>query len=304
MDHHEIDIGPLTLRPTDTRQRRAYVMGILNVTPDSFSDGGRFLSVDDAVRRAAEVVAEGADIIDIGGASSRPRGTTYGDGASVLSPEAECDRVIPVIENLVKEFPQTALSIDTYHSLVAHEALNAGVHLVNDITALRHDSNMAGVIKQNGAPIVLMHSVGSPGTMPHESLEYQVEEIVADELSKAISVAVDAGVQNILVDPGFGFGKTHIGNFRLLRNLGYLRKLNRPILVGVSRKAMIGQAVGTIDNPVPTDKRVTGSLAAAVIAVTNGASIIRTHDIAPTVEALRILHATNRTANATNRNPA
>ncbi len=285
-----LNIGALTIEPPLVRERPAYTMGILNVTPDSFSDGGLYESVGAAVDRVGVMIEQGADCIDIGGASSRPRGSAYGKGAAVLSAEEEAERVVPSLVAIRSTFPTVPISVDTYHALVAREAIAAGADAINDITALQFDPDMIDVVAKSSVPVILMHSVGSPGAMPHEHLEQDVEHVVADSLSASISQAQAAGISDIIVDPGFGFGKTERGNFRLLRNLDYLRKLNRPILVGLSRKTMIGQGIGKqSEHP---KHRVVGSVAAAVLAVTNGASIVRTHDVAETSEALQIVYAT------------
>ncbi|GIV61435.1 MAG: dihydropteroate synthase [Rhodothermaceae bacterium] len=269
----------------------AHVMGILNVTPDSFSDGGRYMDVEAAVRRAVEMVAEGAAIIDVGGASSRPRGAVYGEGARPLTPEEETERVVPVIAALRERLPGVILSVDTYQPAVARAALEAGAHLVNDITGLRYDPEMARVAAAFGAPIVVMHSIGRPGAMPHARAYDDVVADVTAALRASVARAEAAGVRHVVTDPGFGFGKTPVENLRLLAATDRLLALGRPVLVGVSRKSTIGVVLGTKDAPAPVMERLYGTLGATAVAVLRGATLVRTHDVRPTVEMLRGLAA-------------
>lgn len=264
-------------------------MGILNVTPDSFSDGGQFTDVEEAISRVTEMRSEGASVIDVGGESTRP-------GADPVSPEEERDRVIPVVEALAEEFPETPLSVDTYKPAVAHAALNAGAHIINDVTGLRYDPDMAEVVADADAGLVLMHSKGQPGdlTSPREYADVTAE--VRDSLADAIGTAEEAGVESIIVDPGFGFGKSHRENLRLINEIDELSILNRPVLIGVSRKSTIGATLGSPDNPPPPEERLAGSLGVTAVGVVRGASIVRTHDVAPTVEMLTLLNATLRSS--------
>ncbi|PQJ36163.1 dihydropteroate synthase [Salinibacter sp. 10B] len=261
------------------------VMGILNVTPDSFSDGGEFLAVEDAVSRAAEMLSEGASIIDVGGESTRP-------GAEPVPPEDEMDRVLPVVEALTDEFPDALLSIDTYKPEVARAALDAGAHILNDVTGLRHDPAMAEVAAAADAPLILMHSKGAPGdlTAPREYADVTAE--VRDALAQSIEAAEAAGVDSIVIDPGFGFGKSHAENRRLINEIDELLTLDRPLLMGVSRKSTIGATLGSPDNPAPVEDRLFGSLGATAVGVIRGASIVRTHDVAATTEMLTVLNST------------
>lgn len=270
----------------------AHVMGILNVTPDSFSDGGQFFDTGDAVARAAEMVDEGAAIIDVGGESTRPAGSVYGEGAAQVAREEEQDRVLPVIEGIVERVPEALISIDTYKPEVARAALDAGAHIVNDITGLRHFPETADVAAEYGAPLVVMHSLGRPGAMPHTHDYDDVTGDVKDSLTSSLSIAGAAGVPHIVTDPGFGFGKTVEENLRLINRVDALLALNRPVLVGISRKSTIGAVLGTTDEPAPIDERLYGSLGATAVAVLRGATIVRTHDVRPTVEMLRALGAT------------
>jgi dihydropteroate synthase len=269
---------------------RPLIMGILNVTPDSFSDGGLFMDPDVAAARAAEMVAEGADIIDIGGASSRPGGAVYGEGAPLLSTSQELSRILPVIERLALHHPDFRISVDTFRSDVARAVLAAGAHMLNDITALRFDPDMAAVAAEFDVPICLMHSVGMPGAMPHTSDE-TVESVVA-ALSHARTLALNAGARDVWLDPGFGFGKRVDVNLALIARVPELVAIGSPVLVGVSRKSSVGAALRPSfpeDAPVPPpDDRLSGSLALTALAVMGGARMVRTHDVKETADFLRV----------------
>lgn len=277
----------LDCRPGSPDVPGAHVMGILNVTPDSFSDGGDYMAVEDAVSRAAEMLSDGASIVDVGGESTRP-------GATPLSADEELDRVLPVIHALADRFPEALLSIDTYKATVAREALDAGAHIVNDVTGLRYSPEIAEVAASRNAPLILMHSVGEPGalTTPQEYNDVTAE--VRDAIAHSIEQAQAAGVEDIVVDPGFGFGKSNAENLRLINEIDELLTLDRPVLVGVSRKSTIGATLGTPDAPAPVEERLYGSLGATAVAVMRGATIVRTHDVAPTVQMLKVLDATVR----------
>ncbi|MFV1980661.1 MAG: dihydropteroate synthase [Rhodothermia bacterium] len=286
---HSIDCRGVSLDWGE--EARALVMGILNVTPDSFSDGGLFVDLSAAVDRAGVMIEEGADIIDIGGESSRPAGSAYGAGARVVPAEEEMARVVPVIEAVVRNFPGAVVSVDTYKSQVARAAVGAGARIVNDITGFRGDVEMPGTVAEAGVPIVLMHSVGSPGKMPHELSRRDVVAEVKDWLLRAVAAAEAHGITDIIVDPGFGFGKSVADNMRLIAELSALCELGRPILVGVSRKASIGATLEPDGDSRPVGDRLHGSLAAASAAIQNGASIIRTHDVKATRDVATVLHA-------------
>ena len=270
----------------------AHVMGILNVTPDSFSDGGQYFDADDAVARAVEMHDEGAAIIDVGGESTRPAGSVYGEGAAQVAIEEELDRVLPVIEGIADRLPDTFISIDTYKPEVARAALEAGAHIVNDITGLRHYPETAEIAAEYGAPLVVMHSLGRPGAMPHTHDYDDVTGDVKDTLTEALSIAEAAGVPHIITDPGFGFGKTTEENLRLINRVDELLALERPVLVGISRKSTIGAVLSTNDEPAPIGERLYGSLGATAVAVMRGATLVRVHDVRPTVEMLRAMGAT------------
>lgn len=268
------------------------MMGILNVTPDSFSDGGRYLDVDAALRRTEAMLAEGAVLIDVGGESSRPRGAVYGEGAEAVPEAVEQQRVLPVVEALAARFPEALISVDTYKPAVARAALEAGAHLINDITGLRQAPEMAAVAAEAGAPLIVMHARGRPGEMAHEAGYTDVVEAVRASLAVSVAVAEAAGVQHVVTDPGFGFGKTPAENLRLLDGVDSLLGLGRPVLVGISRKSTIGAVLGRPGAPVPVEERLFGTLGATAVAVLRGATLVRTHDVRPTVEMLRLIAAT------------
>ncbi len=270
----------------------AQVMGILNVTPDSFSDGGLFTGVDAALQHAEQMFNEGASIIDVGGESSRPKGSVYGAGAEAVPADEEKQRVIPVIEAIAHRFPDAWISIDTYKPEVARAALEAGAHIVNDITGLRVFPDMAAVTATFEVPLIVMHSLGHPGAMPHEHRYDDVVAAVADSLEQSIERAIAAGTTQLVTDPGFGFGKSIQENLTLIAKIDTFLSLGYPILIGVSRKSTIGAIVGTRDHPAPVHERLYGSLGATATAVLKGATLVRTHDVRPTVEMLRGLAAT------------
>ena len=260
--------------------QRTLIMGVLNVTPDSFSDGGLFVETEAAAERAERMAAEGADIIDVGGESSRP-------GADSVSAEAEMDRVLPVIENLAKTI-ETPISIDTYKSSVARYALEMGACIVNDISALRSDPDMAQVVAQAGAAVVLMHMKGAPKNMqidPH--YDSVIDEIISF-LRARIQAAVDAGISSsqIIIDPGIGFGKTVAHNLEIIRRLREFKSLEKPILIGTSRKSFIGKVLD-----LPADDRLEGTAATITTAINNGADIIRVHDVKEMVRVTRMTDA-------------
>ena len=249
--------------------RRTYVMGILNVTPDSFSDGGRYINFSDAVSRGKKMIIEGADIIDIGGESTRP-------GAQPVNAKEEMKRVIPVIRELSR-IKGAVISIDTCKAVVAEAAIKAGANMINDVSAFRADKKMAKVAARNNVPVVLMHMLGNPRTMQgNPRYEDLIPEIISC-LQNSISLGIKGGVSEsrMIVDPGFGFGKTVEHNLDILRRLKELKVLGRPILIGTSRKSTIGSILG-----LPPEKRVEGTAATVTAAIANGANIVRVHDVA------------------------
>jgi dihydropteroate synthase len=259
---------------------RTLIMGILNVTPDSFSDGGLFVDEKSALEQAYKMIEDGADIIDVGGESTRP-------GSDSIPIEIELERVLPVIDKLSKT-TETCISIDTYKSVVAKKALEMGACIVNDISALS-DPNMASVVAETGSPIVLMHKKGIPKDMqvaPHyDSLISEISEF----LQEKIQVAVESGIspEQIIIDPGIGFGKTVAHNLEILRNLREFKALGKPILVGTSRKSFIGKILNVND---ATD-RVDGTSATVAIAIANGADLVRVHDVKEIVRVARMADA-------------
>ena len=264
----------------DMRSRTA-VMGILNVTPDSFSDGGRHADVESAVARGVEMARQGASIVDVGGESTRP-------GAAPVSAAEELNRVAPVIRELRRRV-DLPISIDTYKEEVARGALAAGADMVNDVSALRFDPAMAGLVAREGVPVVLMHMKGRPRTMQIAPRYRDVVGEVAAFLRERVAFAVGSGVsaERIVVDPGIGFGKDLDHNLALLRNLGALAELGRPVLVGLSRKAFLGRLQETTD----PENRLEGSLAGAAAAVLAGARMVRVHDVLETCRAVRVADA-------------
>jgi dihydropteroate synthase len=253
------------------------VMGIVNVTPDSFSDGGLFLSQNNAFKHAKQLIAEGADIIDIGGESTRP-------GAEPVSIQEELDRVIPLVEKIRAEF-SVSISVDTSKSLVMREAIAAGVDIINDIMALTGEDSIAAVAASDTVKVCLMHMQGEPRTMQKNPKYDNVIEDIKAFLLMRTQACVNAGIASnrIIIDPGFGFGKTVVHNLLLMKNLQVFSQLGYPVLVGISRKSFIGNILNK-----QVTERLYGSLALAVLAVSKGANIIRTHDVAATVDALKM----------------
>lgn len=256
-----------------------HVMGILNVTPDSFSDGGRFAARDSALRHAAEMVAAGATLIDVGGESTRP-------GARPVSVLEEMERVAPVVEAIAAEL-DVIISLDTSTPAVMREGARLGAGLINDVRALRRDGALEAAA-DSGLAVCLMHMLGEPGTMQQDPRYLDVATEVRDFLAQRMVACIDAGiaVDRIVLDPGFGFAKTLKHNLSLFRHLETLQDLGRPLLVGVSRKSMIGQALGR-----EVHERLAGGLALAALAVSKGAGIVRVHDVAETVDAVRMVAA-------------
>jgi dihydropteroate synthase len=261
---------------------RTLVMGVLNVTPDSFSDGGRFLEPEKAVARALEMVQQGADLLDIGGESTRP-------GSEGVSEEEELGRVLPVLKAL-RGRVKVPLSIDTQKAAVADAALDAGAEIINDVSALRGDRRMAEVVRRWHVPVVLMHMRGRPRTMQRGPFARDVLQDVKRGLEQAVLRARRAGIRDsqIILDPGLGFGKSHEQNFELLAGLPELAKLGFPLLVGPSRKAFIGTALGTAERPAPPEERVWGTAAAVTAAILGGAHIVRVHDVAEMAQVARV----------------
>ncbi len=258
-------------------EKKPLVMGILNVTPDSFFDGGKFIGKDQAVEHALEMIEEGADLIDIGGESTRP-------GAVAVSASEEMKRVLPVIEG-IKKHSDCLISIDTYKSLVAKEAIEAGAHIINDISGTVFDEKMLGVIDQYKCPVIIMHIKGTPKNMQVNPVYSDVNEEVYNFFNKKCEEICSLNGGKIVIDPGIGFGKSVTHNLQLLRDIGDFTFLDKPILVGVSRKSFIGKILHVEEN-----NRLLGSLSSGVYAFLNGADILRVHDVKATVEARSIIN--------------
>jgi dihydropteroate synthase len=258
------------------------VMGILNVTPDSFSDGGHFHSRDKALLQAQRMIAQGAAIIDIGGESTRP-------GAMEVSVDEELDRVIPLVEKINAEH-DIIISVDTSKAEVMLEAVKAGAGLINDVRALQNTDTLK-VLSHSNVAICLMHMQGLPRTMQDNPHYDDVIEDIADFFKQRIDACIEAGIarQRLILDPGFGFGKTLQQNYQILAHLKSFQRLGLPLLAGMSRKSMIGNLLNN-----SAQQRLAGSLSAAVLAVLNGAQIVRVHDVKETVDALKVLTATQQ----------
>lgn len=256
-------------------------MGILNITPDSFSDGGLYFSESSAIKRALQMVEDGADIIDIGGESTRP-------GSEPLPIEEELRRVIPVIESLSREIP-VPISIDTYKSGVAKQALDSGASMVNDISGLRFDSDMPAVLAEYKVPVVIMHIKGKPKDMQQNPVYGALVPEILNYLQDGIQLAVKSGVSEdgIIIDPGIGFGKTFEHSLEIINNLREFAHLGKPVLIGPSRKAFIGKILGG----VPAEERLEGTAAAVAISVMNGANIVRVHDVREMVKVVKVADA-------------
>jgi len=255
------------------------LMGVVNVTPDSFSDGGLFLEPEAAIAHGEQLVRDGAEILDVGGESTRP-------GAEPVDVGVELERTQPVVADL--EGLGYTVSIDTSKAAVAEAALAAGAEIVNDVTALRGDSDMAALCAERGATVVLMHMAGEPRTMQEDPRYGDVVDEVKAFLAERVEAAVAAGIdeEKVWVDPGIGFGKALEHNLELLRRLGELRELGCPLVVGTSRKSFIGKIDGS-----EVEQRIGGSVATAVLAAANGADVLRVHDVAETAQALKVAEA-------------
>jgi len=274
--HHIVACGRYRLKLSEKTQ----VMGIINITPDSFSDGGAYFDRSQALRRIEEIDREGADIIDIGGESTRP-------GALEVSREEELDRVIPIVEKASRQFDKP-ISIDTRKAEVAEEALKAGATIVNDISGLRHDPRMGKVVAHYEAAVIIMHMRGEPRTMQNDPRYDDLMGEILEELAQSAAAALESGIgrEKIIIDPGIGFGKTARHTMEILKRLGELKSIGYPIAIGTSRKSFIGTITGR-----DVHDRLWGSVASAVIAVLHGANIIRAHDVRQTVDAVKVADA-------------
>ena len=257
-------------------------MGILNVTPDSFSDGGEFFGAAPAVAHAGRLLDEGADVLDVGGESTRP-------GSDPVSAEEEACRVVPVVRNILEARPGTTISVDTYRASTAEAALDAGAKIINDVTALGGDPRLARVVAERRCSVVLMHMLGEPKTMQEDPRYDDVVGEVRDYLAGRAEAAISAGVDpdNVVLDPGIGFGKTLEHNLRLLDELDAIVDLGFPVLVGISRKGFLGKITGSGD----PKERVFGTVATSVMAYERGATLFRVHDVRANREALEVAAA-------------
>jgi dihydropteroate synthase len=260
--------------------QRPHIMGVLNLTPDSFSDGGQYNTLDRAVHRAHEMVAQGADIIDVGGESTRP-------GAEPISLDEELHRVLPVVERLCAEL-KVPISVDTYKADVAERAVEIGAHMINDISALTFDERMPGVVAKSGTALVLMHMKGTPRNMQHSPQYDDVMAEISRFLRRQAQAAEAAGISGdrLAVDPGIGFGKRAVDNLVILNRLDEFHALGFPVLVGVSRKSFIGQVLD-----LPVDDRLEGTAAAVALSVARGAHILRVHDVEAMDRVVRVAQA-------------
>jgi dihydropteroate synthase len=265
-------------------------MGIVNVTPDSFSDGGAFFDAERALEHACRLHEEGADLLDLGAESTRPGGGVYGAGSREVPPDEELDRLMPVIERVRRALPAAVISVDTRKAEVAGAALAAGADWINDVGGLR-DSELRTVVAKAGCPVVAMHSRGALSTMQKDIHFSDVVGEVKAELGELLAQAVAAGIgrEQVLLDPGIGFGKTAAGNLELLRRLDRLTELGRPLLVGASRKSFIAAI-----RPSGPEQRLGGSLAAIAACFRHRVAVVRVHDVQPTVQFLEVLKELDR----------
>ena len=257
------------------------IMGILNITPDSFYDGGRYNSKDKIQKQIEKMIISGADIIDVGGYSSRP-------GAKDISIEDELNRVIPAIEIIKQKFPKTIISIDTFRSRVASEAIISGADIVNDISGGNLDSNMFETVSKHKVPYILMHMRGNPENMMSKTNYENLTKDVCKYFSQRIDKAKSCGINDIIIDPGFGFSKTTQQNYELLNNLEFFKEFQIPIIIGVSRKSMIYKTLNTTP-----EKALNGSSVLHTIGLMKGANILRTHDVKEAVECVKIVSQLN-----------
>ena len=296
MKQLRIDVVPWKLRTrTLETGRRTLVMGIVNITPDSFSDGGRYFSAEAAVAHALACLDDGADLLDLGAESTRPGSQTGDtDGAPLVSASEEQDRLLPVVEGILRERPDAILSIDTYKASTARAALQVGAEIINDVSGLQWDAEMAGVCALAECGVVLMHTRGRPEEWVDqpELAPCNLMALVRSGLDASLKDAQAAGIrqESIILDPGYGFGKRFGENYALLARQPQLLFLGRPLLVGVSRKSFLGRSLAPLhgNNIVPPQAREIASIAAMVGAILQGASIVRVHAVRPALEAARV----------------
>lgn len=280
-----LEVGPRTL-----------IMGVVNITPDSFSDGGFFQDPESAIARCMQCLEEGADLLDVGGESTRP-GSHAGGDVPAVSADQEQARLLPVLEGILKAAPNAIVSVDTYKAATARAAIKTGAEVINDVSGLTWDADMAEACAENDAGVVLMHTRGRPEEWrtQQQLAPAAVLAMVRDGLAASVALAHHAGVKAdaIVLDPGYGFGKRFGENFSLLKRQGNLLSLGRPLLAGISRKSFLGHTLAPLHggSPAPVRARENASLAAMVAAILNGASIVRVHTVRPAVEAARIADA-------------
>jgi dihydropteroate synthase len=262
--------------------RKTLVMGVLNVTPDSFSDGGNYLNVRQAVEHALQMQRDGADIVDIGAESTRP-------GSAEIPVAEELARLLPVLESLRGKL-KIPISVDTQKAAVAEIAIGAGAAMINDVSGLRHDLRLAEVVAHHGVPVVLMHMRGTPRTMQKLPFAKDVMKDVLNGLRRSISIARKAGIakSKIIVDPGIGFGKSFEQNYELLAKLDEIAELGYPLLVGTSRKGFLGKTLARNGEPAPSEKRIWGTAATVTASILGGAHIVRVHDVAEMAQVARV----------------
>ena len=258
------------------------LMGILNITPDSFYDGGKYTDPESYLHRADKMISEGAAIIDIGGASSRP-------GAAEVSSAEEWNRLEPVLSDLRKNFPQICISIDTFHSEVAEKALNSGADMINDISGGTFDKKMPALIGENNTPYVIMHIKGRPGDMQKDPFYNNVVDDISEFFKRQIEVFTSNGADQLILDPGFGFGKTLEHNYSLLHSLNTFTSLGYPLLAGISRKSMINKVLD-----IKAEEALNGTTVLNTIALLNGAKILRVHDVKEAMESIRLVQASSQ----------
>ncbi|HTX99271.1 MAG TPA: dihydropteroate synthase [Bacteroidota bacterium] len=252
---------------------RTFIMGVVNVTPDSFADGGRYLDPRAAIDHALRLIDDGADLIDVGGESTRPRGSVYGQGAAPVPADEELRRILPVIEHLAQR-SDVPISVDTWKSDVAARALDAGATVINDISGFTFDDDMADTARAKNASVILMHTPAPPWAMPSHIVYEDVVDDVVSALEGSVRRGEHKGISQMFVDPGLGFGKSMAENYRLIAHLDRLQSLHRPIVVGISRKSFVGKV-----QDLPVEARLEGSLAAMTAAILRGANLIRVHDV-------------------------
>jgi dihydropteroate synthase len=253
------------------------VMGIINVTPDSFYTGSRKITINDALQKGEQMIAEGAAILDIGGQSTRP-------GSVKIEPEDEAKRVIPIVEAIHKNFPDTIISVDTFYASIAEQSVQCGASIVNDVTGGHFDEAMLSTVAKLKVPFICMHMKGTPQNMQENPVYENVTKEIVDYFIERIDVCRKAGIHDVVIDPGFGFGKTIKHNFQLLRELSVFKMFERPVLIGISRKSTVYKTLG-----ITTEEALNGTTVLHTLGLLNGANILRVHDVKEAVEAIKLV---------------